>query len=216
MVKVGKKPSISTPTLQPVPDWLINAMQGLCYWIGHHQAYYRFYPLFEGAISGELCKLIGSKVSGNGFLQCEGYYQDYMDDRTRSRMDLFVADSSHSGALSQQDDPRRCAIEVKRGSAGKREIDQDIARLLELKRADPSIQTYLLIVSETSLPKQYDWFATKSEGGIDLKANPSKFTICNANNEAIGYFKVRRVCKAMSSLSPKQVHSAVLVEVLTK
>ena len=211
MVKESRKPSRSTATLQPVPEWLSNAMQGLCYWIGHHHAYYRHYPLFEGAISGELCKLIGSKVSGNGTLQCEAYYQEFMNYQTRSRVDLFVSDN-----LSDPDTPRRCAIEVKRGSASKREIDQDIARLLELKRADPGIQTYLLIVSETTLPKQHDWFATKSEGGIDLKANPAKFTICNASNKAIGYFKVRRVCKAMSSLSPKAVHSAVLVEVIAK
>lgn len=211
MVKQAKLPPRSSSTLQPVPDWLSNAMQGLCYWIGHHHAYYRFYPLFEGAISGELCKLIGSKVSGNGILHCEAYYQDYMDDKSRSRVDLFVADN-----LSNPDAQRRCAIEVKRGSTSKREIDQDIARLLELKRADPSIQTYLLIVSETTLPKQYDWFATKRAGGIDLKANLAKFTICNASNKAIGYFKVRRVCKAMSSLTPKQVHSAVLVEVFAK
>ena len=36
--------------INPLPVWLSDVMQGICYWVGHRRAYCRHHDLVEGAV----------------------------------------------------------------------------------------------------------------------------------------------------------------------
>jgi hypothetical protein len=99
-------------------------------------------------------------------------------------------------------------IEVKRGCSSKLEITKDLERLANIKSDNPKIRTFLVVVSENKLPKQYKWF-TKNEFDDDVASKKS--TLMDGGQTE---FKVRRVCKSFKSIkSQSNCNSAMLIEV---
>jgi hypothetical protein len=90
-------------------------------------------------------------------------------------------------------------------------VGKDLQRLAFLNMLRPDVRTFLLIVSEGKLPNQFAWFAD-SENPDDITAARNPVLV----QEIDAVVKVRRVCKAMSSVKSSAVHSAVLVEVISK
>ena len=203
-------------TTVAVPTWLTNAMQGICYWVGHRRAYYRHHSLFEGAITGELANLINSQIGTNDRLHCEVQYADLIEDRVpgvdrKIRMDLVVRTLPVEG---KHDSENITVIEVKRGSASKQDVIHDITRLAALKEVMPEISAYVLIVSENKLPTQQPWIKKDEDGTTKITANTEIMSLHTPNGGIAAKFKVRRVCKALASTQPKSGHTAILIEVL--
>lgn len=137
-----------------------RALLGVCYWIGHRRAFYRRHPLSEGAIVAELCNLLSANLPADLELLCEVPYSKFVSVSAktskfteRSRVDLCICTSKETPVQSV----RSCKvlIEVKRGSASKKSIQGDLARLAEVKRRRPEIQVVLFLVTEQLRPKPY-------------------------------------------------------------
>ncbi len=211
----------TTKVFQPVPEWAHDVLQGLAYWIGYRRCYYRSYPLLEGAITAELCELLSAKLDPgqHGKLFCEVPYSNLTQDHTTKsepdgmRLDLLIAkdpgkvkDSGKHNFFSSAS----IAIEVKRGSASTSEIVKDVSRLATLNHLRPDIRTFLLIVSEEKLPRQFGWFAN-SEKDHEIIAAKGVIRV----DVASAVMKVRRVCKALGSFKATASQTAVLVEVVS-
>ncbi len=200
-----------------IPSWVNPVLHGLCYWIGHQRSYFSDYPLLEGAITAELCGLLNSKIDrdADGYIYCEVMYKliTGFDEPDQRRADLMIAKTEKyltNVDRNELQDTLNTVIEIKRGSASKKEIEKDLQRLAYVKKLKPSVRAFLIIVSEGKLPKQYDWFA---ESGHDLTAAKKAIKIEDKDAEC----RVRRVCKVTSSLKSKtSFHSAILVEVENK
>lgn len=200
-----------------IPSWVDPVLHGLCYWIGHQRSYFSDYPLLEGAITAELCSLLNSKINhdADGYIYCEVMYKliTGFDEPDQRRADLMIAKTEKYLMSVDRNDLQETlntVIEVKRGSASKKDIEKDLQRLAHVKHLKPNVRAFLIIVSEGKLPNQHDWFA---ESEHDVTA--SKKAIEIDGKDAV--CKVRRVCKVTSSLKSKtSFHSAVLVEVENK
>jgi hypothetical protein len=53
-------------TLNRIPAWVDDALQGITFWIGHRRAMYRHSDLTEGAIVAELKNLINHGLVRDG------------------------------------------------------------------------------------------------------------------------------------------------------
>lgn len=215
------KEKVKKAVFHPIPAWTDEVLQGLAYWIGYRRSYYRHYPLLEGAITAELCNLLNGKLDhhSDGRLFCEVPYKNtYLESLTRGepdaiRIDLLIAEENAPIKDARKHiflDTAKIAIEVKRGNASTFEITKDLFRLANLNAMRPDIRTFLLIVSESKLPSQYDWFSDPKDGD-DVSAARNPISIDGANS----VMKVRRICKAMGSLKAKAFHSAILIEVVS-
>src|SRR5450759_1842594 len=49
-------------SLEDVPDWARQALQGVTYWMGHRRCFYRNHPLTEGALVAEICNLVHANL----------------------------------------------------------------------------------------------------------------------------------------------------------
>lgn len=194
------------------PTWSEKALQGLAFWIGHRHALYPHYPLGESALVAETCNLIFAHLGAGEILLCERQYTQLMPDGgwpsaqgARARADLTVvtglthteakARTSLQGVLS-------AVIEVKRASAPKAQIDQDLKRLAILKHANPAVRALLFVVAESHRPTRFV--------GPKGKAILGKTEIPGAG----AYYRVRRACKAAAAFSGKEsAHYACIIEV---
>jgi len=151
---------ITTTVIQKAPWWLKRALLGTCFWMGHRHSLYREYPLGEAAMVAELCNLLFANLPPNLKLVCEVKYSDLLmipNKKTmfteKSRVDLCVC-----GPLTKGDEPLQkvqYVFEVKRGSASTAAVNDDLRRLLELKKARPKVSAFLLLVSERRLPARF-------------------------------------------------------------
>lgn len=205
----------------PLPSWTTDVLQGVTFWIGYRRSYYKDYPLLEGAIVAELCNLLSSKInpSSDGGVFCEVPISNLIQDHTSRaerdtiRYDLLIAKESKPVRNSRQHnffDSASIVIEVKRGSASRNEIGRDLQRLAHLNWIRPNIRTFLLIVSEDKLPRQFPWFAD-AENPDELVAARNPIYL----EEISAVMKVRRICKALSSVKASSAHTAVLIEVIS-
>ena len=206
----------TTKRTTAVPGWLTNAMQGICYWVGHRRAYYRHHSLVEGAIVSELANLINSQIGKNDQLHCEVQYADILEDQVpgvdrKIRLDMVVRTDPVEGKYDLE---KITVIEVKRGNAAKEDVIHDITRLAALKEVMPEISAYVLIVSENKLPTQQPWIKKDEDGTTKITANTEIMSLHTPNGGIAAKFKVRRVCKALASTQPKSGHTAILIEVL--
>lgn len=211
-----QKRVVSKAKTKALPSWLSDAMQGICYWVGHRRSYYRHYSLMEGAIVAELANLIHSQIGSNDYLFCEVPYKDLnvkngSSNDLKTRLDLLV---SHEPVDGKYDSQNLIAIEVKRGTASMEAINQDIIRLANLKRVRPEIATFLMIVSENKLPTQRPWIKKDEDGTLKIMANSLAMDLADQTGKVVARYKVRRVCKALASTQPKSGHTAILVEVM--
>lgn len=194
------------------PTWSERALQGLAFWIGHRHALYPNYPLGESALVAEACNLIFANLGPGEALLCERQYSQLMPTGTwpisqgaRSRADLTVTTGlTHSQAEAQTSlqGYLSAVIEVKRASAPKAQIDQDLRRLAIFKHANPAVRALLFVVAESHRPKRF--VAPKG------KAILGKNDIQGQN----AHYRVRRACKAATAFSGRETaHYACIIEV---
>jgi hypothetical protein len=202
----------SSSKLKKLPVWAEAALQGVCYWMGHRRSLYPDYPLAEGALVAELCNLINANLHGSGKLTCEAQYSKMLpglltprkvegQDEIRwqkARADLVVSEGSFDNADGRPD----FVIEVKRYSAGKREIDADLRRLARIRHEFPKARAFLFVISEGKRPARF-----VNERGNSLKG---KHRIPNSED----HFRVRRTLKAAHAFTRReQAQYACLLEV---
>lgn len=194
------------------PAWSEKALQGLAFWIGHRHSLYPKYPLGESALVAETCNLIFANLGPGEVLLCERQYTQLIPNRAwpqsqgaRSRVDLtVVAGLTHEQAdsLDSLVGHMTAVIEVKRASAPKAQIDQDLKRLAILKHANPDVRALLFVVAEAHRPKRF----VAPEG----KAILGKHNIPGSD----AHYRVRRACKAAAAFSGKEsAHYACIIEV---
>ena len=204
---------------------IFQAMQGLCFWVAHRHSYYYKHPLPEGALVAEFANLLEGRLPANNHLYCEILYKNTLARPAQSkdfgtsrfqdcRADLLIATEAVSTKTIRTHDFSKsveAVIEVKRGTASKATLSDDLSRLHYVKSLNPDISSYLLIASESTLPTQLPLFSkTARQSAAEATATNRKIFIEKIDS----HVAVRRVCKAMASSKAKQVHSAVLVEVL--
>jgi hypothetical protein len=197
-------PALQTET----PVWLKHALLGVCFWMGHRRALYREYPLGESAMVAELCNLLFANLPNEMKLVCEVQYSKFLkltesetEFTERSRVDLCIC-----GPLKKGTDPLdkvAFALEVKRGSALRTSIENDLRRLYQMKAAQPHIRAFLLLISERKRPAPYVTprsFASKRKFQIE---------------DSEGHCRVRAVMKAVPAITKlDNAHYACAIEVL--
>ena len=198
--------------LERWPKWAEKALQGVAFWIGHRHSLYPNYPLGESALVAEVCNLMYANREPGMILLCERQYSQLMPRRAwpdylgpRSRADLVVLNG-----ISQREAQElgslvghiSAVIEVKRASAPKPQIDQDLIRLATLKHANRDVRALLFVVAESGRPKRF-----VSDRG---RAILGKHDIPGAD----AHYRVRRACKAAAAFSGKEsAHYACIIEV---
>jgi hypothetical protein len=193
------------------PRFLERALQGLAFWIGHRHSLFRSYPLPEGAIVAEACNLIQANLSDSLVLQPECQYKRLVPPGVQvigvgdlARADLVIFSDAAKPTLRQGDvSPHvHFVIEVKRGSASKAAIDDDLRRLHSFLCATPTnARVFLIVVSESKAPNRF-----VSEGKSRLGTHQI--------HSCAGCFHVRRTVKAAASFSNKSsAHYVCLLEI---
>lgn len=157
-----------------VPEYIVNAMQGLAYWIGYKKCLYNYYSLSELAIVSEFSSLLQSGANQNEIVLCERQYCNFFTEKNipkdvnKQRADLTVAELENFGSevhcvLADENkqkigflrDKAKVVFEVKLHSSSKTLINDDIQWLKKIKDANESIVTYLLLVSENEIPEEF-------------------------------------------------------------
>ena len=175
--------------------------------MGHRRALYREYPLGESAMAAELCNLLFANLPPGNKIVCEVQYSKLLnvpDEETefteKSRVDLCVCASVAKG-----DDPLtkvQFVLELKRGSASKSAVNNDLRRLLEIKKSRPDVRAFLLLISEGKRPIR---FVTEKSFAVRKKLPIP---------EADGHCFVRAVMKAVPAVnSLDNAHYACAIEV---
>lgn len=176
--------------------------------MGHRRSLYREYPLGESAMVAELCNLLFANLPTGLKLVCEVQYSKLLevpDTETefteKSRVDLCVC-----GPLKKGDEPLahvQCVLEVKRGSASTAGINDDLRRLLEIRKALPNVRAFLLVISEGKRPKRF----------VTAKSFAVRKKLPIPDSE--GHCLVRAVMKAVPAVnSLDNAHYACAIEVL--
>ena len=123
----------------------------------------------------------------------------------KSRADLtVVAGLTHSQAEAHDSlvGFLSAVIEVKRASAPRAQIDQDLKRLAIFKRANPHVRALLFVVAEAHRPRRF----VTEKGRAILGKN-------NIHGQD-AHYRVRRACKAAAAFSGKETaHYACIIEV---
>lgn len=190
--------------LRKWPKWTEAAMQGLVFWIGHRRALYSGHLLPEAALVAEACNLIQANLDREFILSAERTYRELVRPRrwvlpgeNNARVDLVV---SHGSGRKRHP---LAVIEVKRGRASKGQIDKDLSRLAAMKDLAPDTRCWLLVVSESYIPRRF----VSPEG----KARLGRQGISGQPN---AHFRVRRVCKASAAFTTRShAHYACIVEI---
>lgn len=192
---------MSIPSLPPL--WS-PVLQGLSFWIGHRYEKFSNHPLVEGAIVGEMCNLISSKIGSSQRLLCETKYSRIIGSGNDRRLaDLTISSNeTKPGIKHKLSSEIESVVEVKRYSQSLKAIYEDMRKLLELKRANSTPRTFLVLVAQRTRPETF-----VSEEG---KARRDHFDIPDENGE----FRVRTVKKAAKGFdSYNYAHYSCLIEV---
>lgn len=196
--------------LEPIPGWVITALQGLTFWIGYKRSLYRDYPLSEGALVTELRSLLHANLPDELFLKCEVGYSHLVKVSPRptpiagrTRADLVVVTKLESPTkpgkvvFSPQ-----YVFEFKRAGAPAREIDNDLKRLAAFHASRPAARAFLVVLSETG---RNDRFVTEA-GKTRIGRHPVP------GMKAMYY--IRRTVKAASAYTKRDAGNyATIVEV---
>lgn len=214
-------------TLNRIPSWADDALQGITFWIGHRRAMYRHHELTEGAIVAELANLISHRlVGGNSqkaHLYCEVLYRNVLTKKEAkesseswgaNRLDLMVASEFVPRAEVKTHDFSTSVtqvIEVKRASGPQSKINEDLRRLANLVVAKPSVRAFLIVAAEANIPQRFALLTISDDNRQEVRAQTGRHAI-----EGTGcYFMVKRVCKASASFkSASNAHYACLIEVM--
>jgi hypothetical protein len=132
------------------PKWIKRAMPGVCYWIAHRRSLYRNHPLPEAALVAELCNLIHANIDAKYILKCEVMFKKLINNPEtkcgKQKVDLVIYNNKNVP---------KYIIEVKRASASKAKINEDLKRLALLKSENPNARAFLVLISEKSRPKEF-------------------------------------------------------------
>lgn len=145
--------------------WLEHALQGLAFWIGHRHSLFQGYPLAEGALVAEACNLLQANLPHGLLLLPECLYSNLVRAGAQvsgvgrlARADLVLCRDAakpigRDGNISEH---TRFVVEVKRGDAPARLIDEDLRRLHAfLHVATAGTRCFLIIVSESRAPGRF-------------------------------------------------------------
>ncbi|MEI5689100.1 hypothetical protein [Sphingomonas kyungheensis] len=150
--------------------------------------------------------MIYTHISSDHVLRCEVQYTELLPGdsdvtilASKARVDIVVArkkDGKREGATPE------FVIEVKRASASKAQIDNDLRRLAAVKKHHPNITAYLIVIAEAERPKRF-----VDEKGV---ACSQVYQI----PETSQLYRVRRVFKATHSFTSRdRAQYACLVEI---
>src|ERR1019366_9228263 len=132
-------------SVRGLPQWA-SALQGLAYWIGWNHTRYPYWPLTEGALVGELQRLIASAIPSNQFLRAEVDFNELCghhaarvsesDQFRTGRADLVIVKNGKNRTVATSDVHSYAValIEVKRSENSWTEIKKDIVRLARLSK----------------------------------------------------------------------------------
>lgn len=193
------------------PRFLEHALQGLAFWIGHRHSLFHSYPLPEGAMVAEAFNLIQANLSDSLILQPECQYKRLVPIGTQldgvgdlARADLVIFSNAAKQLIKKGDIAPyvHFVIEVKRGSASKANIDDDLKRLHAfLSTSQTNARAFLVIVSESKALTRFVFEGKSRLGTHDIP-------------NSTGCFHVRRTVKAAASFSKKSsAHYVCLLEV---
>ncbi len=194
------------------PIWLERALQGLAFWIGHRHSMFNGYPLSEGALVAEMCNLISANLPSQFVLMPECFFKNLvsgnkslqgMADRARADLVLCDATAKTIGRDGNISSHTKYVIEVKRNTAARQFIDDDLYRLHSLLMAkSDATRCFAVIVSESKSPRRFV---------KDGKARLGNYPIPSCS----GTYRVRRVVKAATSFEGKEsAHYVCMLEVL--
>jgi len=202
---------VAEPRLPVPPDWLTSPMQALAFWVAYQHNVYRHHDLPEGAIVAEFTRLLDSEFGRQLRVVREPLYRDLLAPvgenwHDASRCDLAVMGKGGGGRPGAVE----AALEVKRANVADAVIEGDLLALHQLKVADPSIRTFLLLVAQAHLPRRWvSHLGTANADGVS-------FTVVESGGkEHEVRVRVRRVAKAAHSF--RSIHTATyccLLEVL--
>lgn len=199
------------PPLSLPPRWLTHSLQTLAFWVAYQNEVYRHHLLPEGAIVAELTRLIDSTINSDFIVVREPLYKSILPKvdtswTNNSRADLAIKKRDTTNATSSFE----TVIEIKRASGAKGIIDEDLIALSQLKRLNPHIRTFLVVVSQASLPARW-----VQSSGI-ASAETECLSITDATGSSLDvHYRVRRVTKASASFnSTSKASYCCLIEVL--
>ena len=205
------------------PPWAEPALQAIAFWIGWNHTRYRHWPLTEGALVGELQRLIASEIASGEVLCAEVGVNDLCGsvksgDATirQGRVDLVLAtkvNDKEKGRAPKGAEFREEAvalIEVKRSQSGWGKIRDDIVRLSALSHhLNEGVRCFVIVTSEGGFGPLLGRLVNRKKRTA-LKGWQS---LDGANVK----YRVRRLCRAQATLSPSNsAHCACLVEVYGK
>ncbi len=202
----------------PVDSWLINAMQGITFWVGHRHAFFSSYPLSESALVAEFCNLVAVQLPNGKYLLPERLYRTLtpkgsIEKTNTTRADLIITNSICPGPATKN--IASCVeyvIEIKRATSSKKERNKDLCRLCEfLSKSAPGTRAFLLVISESIIPD--DYVSSKSGTGRKGKYKIKSQEKLSGDKKVIGHYRMRRTCKAAKTFKSKKAHYACLLEV---
>ena len=203
----GKVP----PVFSVVPRWLQQSLQTLAFWVAYQNEVYRHHDLPEGAIVAELTRLIYATVDSNMMVLREPQYSSLQHEGNddwfgASRADLAIRSRTPRSLAPSCD----ALIEVKRGNAAAQLVHQDIAKLAKFRTRNPQSRTFLVVVSQASVP----WRWVGDNGVANPETQSLSITLDTGEVSDVRY-RVRRVVKAAASF--KAIEKATyccLIEVI--
>ena len=136
--------------------WTEDAFQAMAFWLGYQRKRFRNYPIREIAVVTELTALLHAPAKSKALRnECERTFPLVLDrepssipDYRQKRVDIAIGPVSSAAAY---------ALEVK--VPGKIDIKvlppwaEDLHRLAWLKQQNPALETRLVLVTESPLPR---------------------------------------------------------------
>ena len=151
---------VATPRFGP--PWLRSSLQGLAFWVGYRRSIYSAHELSEGALAAELCNLLHAHLPESLRLSCEEPYSKFLpagvvrkEVGAKARVDLSIWERCLPKNSDRYRQRPRYAIELKRASAAKSLIDQDLRRLAYIVEESQGIRGILCLASEGKRPKRF-------------------------------------------------------------
>jgi hypothetical protein len=192
------------------PPWMSIAMQGIAFWVGHRRSIYSAHELTEGALTAELCNLIHAHLDKRFRLRCEEPYRKLLprgvtrpEVTSKARVDLSVWERYQPDGEERSRQRVQYAIEVKRASAPKALIDQDLQRLAAIVEESEGVRAFLCVISEGSRPKHFTTASgVRKKNSVPIEGTSSKYVVLNAK-KASPFFENRN-----------SAHYACVLEVL--
>lgn len=173
----------TTEIIRVIPPWLRKSIQGLTFWVGHRCSIYSGWELSEGALVGELCNLIHAHLGDRYSLRCEQAHKKFLPNGViyehiggKARVDLSVWQSVSKPDGSKTSRPTY-AIEVKRATAPKGKIDEDLKRLAAIVE-NTKIRAFLCVIAESTLPKRFvSSKGNRKRGLVTIKDTASSYQV---------------------------------------